>query len=73
LSHVGKIAEREAQNLGLDPGFCRRYLSNILCFDLGAREIAGLRKFHALCRELSLAPEGVDLEFYGSANLVESR
>jgi chorismate dehydratase len=73
LIHVGKIAEREARGLCLDAGFCRRYLSNILCFDLGAREIAGLRKFHDLCRELSLAPEGVDLEFYGSANLVESR
>jgi chorismate dehydratase len=73
LAHVGKIAEREARGLGLDPGFCRRYLSNILCFDLGAREIAGLRKFHELCRDLGLAPEGVDLESYGAANLVESR
>src|SRR5262245_14487447 len=52
LAQVGKIAEREAKCLGLDAGFCRRYLSNILCFDLGPREIAGLRRFHDLCREL---------------------
>ena len=40
LARVGQIAEREAKVLGLDPGFCRRYLSNILSFDLGPRDIA---------------------------------
>jgi chorismate dehydratase len=73
LAHVGKIAEREAKSLSLDPGFCRRYLSNILCFNLGAREIAGLRKFHELCRGLGLTLEGVELEFYGATDLIESR
>jgi len=70
---VGPIAQREAARLGLDPGFCRRYLGNILSFDLGPRELAGLSRFYELARDLGLAPEGVDLEFYGSANLVESR
>ena len=32
LARVGPIAEREAPKLGLDPGFCRRYLSNISVF-----------------------------------------
>src|SRR5262245_17883792 len=73
LAKVGPIAQREAAQLGLDPGFCRRYLSNILCFDLGPRELAGLAKFCELARELGLVPGGVDLEFYGSADLVESR
>jgi chorismate dehydratase len=73
LAQVGQIAEREAVELGLDAGFCRRYLGNILSFDLGPREIAGLRKFHELACDLGLTPEGVDLEFYGAANLVESR
>ena len=72
LARVGQIAEREAGKLGLDAGFCRRYLSNILCFELGPREIAGLRKFHQLCRDLGMVPEEVDLEFYGAASLVES-
>jgi chorismate dehydratase len=73
LARVGQIAEREAAKLGLDAGFCRRYLSNILSFDLGSRELAGLRRFQELARELDLIPEGVDLDFYGAANLVESR
>jgi chorismate dehydratase len=73
LAKVGPIAQREAAKLGLDSGFCRRYLGNILSFDLGPRELAGLGKYHELARELGLAPEGVDLEFYRPANLVESR
>jgi chorismate dehydratase len=73
LAKVGAIAQREAAHLGLDPGFCRRYLGNILSFDLGPRELAGLGRFYALARELGLAPEGVDLDFYDSADLVESR
>ena len=35
---------REAPALGLDAGFCRRYLRNIIHFDLGPRELAGLHQ-----------------------------
>ena len=73
LSKVGPIAQRESIKLGLDAGFCRRYLSNILCFELGPREQAGLRRYYDLARDLGLAPEGVDLDFYRPAHLVESR
>jgi chorismate dehydratase len=52
LAHAGEIAQREAAALGLDPGFCRRYLSNILRFDLGPQELAGMQKFRELCEEL---------------------
>jgi chorismate dehydratase len=64
LAKVGPIAQREAANLGLDPGFCRRYLSNILSFDLGERELSGMRQFQRLAAELGLVPEGVEIEFY---------
>jgi len=70
---VGPIAQREAPRLGLDAGFCRRYLSNIIRFDLGPRELAGLRHFYQLACELGLARRGVNLEFHGAADLVESR
>jgi chorismate dehydratase len=63
----GIIAHREAPLLGLDAGFCRRYLSNILGFDLGSREQTGLRHYYALACELGLAPPGVNLEFYNSS------
>src|SRR5439155_25023834 len=35
---IGPIAAREAPRLGLDAGFCRRYLANIIRFDFGPRE-----------------------------------
>jgi chorismate dehydratase len=74
LLKAGPIAQRESGKLGLDPGFCRRYLSNILSFDLGPKEQAGLARFCELARDLGLAPEGGnDLVFYRPAHLVESR
>ena len=33
--NIGPIAAHEAPRLGLDAGFCRRYLANIIRFDLG--------------------------------------
>lgn len=56
LAHAGEIAAREAPGLGLDAGFCRRYLSNVIRYDLGPAELAGMRKFRELCEELDLAP-----------------
>jgi chorismate dehydratase len=68
----GIIAHREAPALGLDSGFCRRYLANILCFDLGPREMEGLRRYYHLASELGLAPAGVQVEFYGQARVAQS-
>jgi chorismate dehydratase len=73
LGQCGVIAQREAAPLGLDPGFCRRYLANILHFDLGPREQAGLHHYYMLACELGLARRGVNLEYYHSAHLAESR
>jgi chorismate dehydratase len=70
---TGVIAQREAPKLGLDAGFCRRYLSNILHFDLGPRELAGLHHYYMLACELGLARRGVSLDYYHPAHLVESR
>ena len=52
VARAGLIAHEEAPRLGLDAGFCRRYLANILHFDLGPREQAGLRHYYALACEL---------------------
>ncbi|MGL4552176.1 MAG: menaquinone biosynthetic enzyme MqnA/MqnD family protein [Gemmataceae bacterium] len=64
LRRAGVIAQREAAGLGLDAGFCRRYLSDILHFDLGPRERAGLHHYYTLASELGLAPRGVALRDY---------
>lgn len=70
---TGLIAHEEAPRLGLDAGFCRRYLAHLLHFDLGPREQAGLHHYYMLACELGLAPRGVGLEFYGQAHLAQSR
>jgi chorismate dehydratase len=72
LERVGSIAHHEAPGLGLDAGFCRRYLSTILHFDLGPREQAGLHHYYMLACELGLARRGVSLEYYHSGHLAPS-
>lgn len=73
LKNAGAIAAREASGLGLDPGFCRRYLTNIIRYDLGPRELAGLRHYHHLAADLGAAPRGTNLVHYHRPHLVESR
>jgi chorismate dehydratase len=63
-SAVGRIAAREAPGLGLDAGFCRRYLQTIIGFDLGPRELAGLQQYYRLASELGLAPNGREVRLY---------
>ncbi len=64
---VGTIAQREAPRLGLDAGFCRRYLQTILDFDLGSEELAGLRRYYQLACELGLAPAGRGVRLHDCA------
>jgi chorismate dehydratase len=73
LSCLGRLAQAEAPQLGLDPGLCRRYLTNIIHFNLGPREQAGLIHFYRLACELGLARQGVKLAFYRPGHLAESR
>lgn len=72
-ARIGAIAQREAALLGLDAGFCRRYLQSIIHFDLGPSEQAGLQRYYQLACELELAPRGVHLEYHGHAHLAQSR
>src|SRR5437660_1657008 len=73
MARTGQIAQREAPRLGLDAGFCRRYLSNIIHFDLGPREQAGLHHYYMLACEQGLARRGIHLEYYRQSHLAESR
>ena len=66
-ANAGRIAAAEAEGLGLDAGLCRRYLTNIIRYDLGPRERAGLTRFYELTRDLGLAPAGVSIAFYEAA------
>ncbi len=69
IDNAGLIAAREAPHLGLDAGFCRRYLANIIRFDLGPRELAGLQHYYTLASELGLARRGVQVKLYATPEL----
>ncbi len=67
LENIGPIAAHEAKQLDLDAGFCRRYLANIIRFDLGPREQAGMQRYYQLACDLGLARPGVNIDFYQPA------
>ena len=73
LSKAGVLAAREASALGLDSGYVRRYFTNIIHYDLGPPELAGLSRFYQLAVEAGLAPEGVELATYHRPNFVACR
>lgn len=66
VARIGEIAFREAPGLGLDAGFCRRYLGTVIHFDLGPRELAGLNHYYRLACELGLAPAGREVRPYAA-------
>ena len=59
LARSGEIAQREAPALGLDPGYCRRYLDTLIRYDLGPQELAGMQRYHELAEELQLLPNSL--------------
>ena len=67
LANLAAIASREARLLGLDAAFCRSYLANLIRFDLGSGETAGLSRFYDLAVELDLAPPRVGIRLYTEA------
>ncbi|MSR32771.1 MAG: hypothetical protein EXR99_14845 [Gemmataceae bacterium] len=72
LSRAGEIAEEESARLGLDPGFCRRYLAHVLSYNLGSSELSGLKKFQEFAQELELIPPTGELEFHGGVHFAKS-
>ncbi|MBX7103628.1 MAG: menaquinone biosynthesis protein [Gemmataceae bacterium] len=73
LRNAGPIAAVEAPCLKLGAGFCRRYLETILSYDLGERELAGLRHFAGLAAAIGLVPREACAHDLGRCDLVESR
>ncbi len=48
LANVDTIVTEHAARLGWPPELARRYLTEYLKFDIGPRELAAIRRFHAL-------------------------
>lgn len=64
LQAAGEIAAAHGAGDGVRTLRAHQYLRDILKFGLGDAECAGLRRFHALAVELSLAPRVRPLRFY---------
>jgi chorismate dehydratase len=72
-SCVREIADREGPPLGLSSDDCHRYLTEFIRFDLGPRELQGLKLFYDSCVAMKLAHPGVPFAFYGQPDLAEVR
>ena len=73
LANARELAAEHGPRLGLDLDVCFDYLTNVLSYDLGEPEIAGLRRFARMAAGLGLAPQGVDLVFHRRRDLATSR
>jgi chorismate dehydratase len=69
LAQAADLAHAHGLRLGLDFRTCYDYLTRILSYDLGERELAGLERFARMAARLGLAPEGVSLVFYRRRDL----
>ena len=65
LADVASIARTEAARVGLDEGLCLRYLTRLIRYDLGRREIEGLEAFARLARSHGLIPREAKIELAG--------
>jgi chorismate dehydratase len=73
LAHAGALADEHGPRLGLDRRLCVEYLTEVLSYDLGDREVAGLRLFARKASALGLAPGGVELAFYSRRHDLAAR
>jgi chorismate dehydratase len=73
LAQAGELARVHGSRLGLDVATCYDYLTNVLSYELGEPEIAGLRTFADMAARLGLAPEGASLVFHRRRDLAPRR
>ncbi len=71
LAEAPLLADIHGQRLGLEYATCYDYLTRVLSYDLGPRELAGLRRFAELAAELGLVNEGVQFVFHDDRDLVK--
>jgi chorismate dehydratase len=62
LSQLGQIAVEQAEKLQCPEALCRRFLTEIMDYDLGEEELHGLEEFAIRARHHQLLSEGRPLE-----------
>jgi chorismate dehydratase len=69
LAQAAEISRAHGPRLGLDFATCYDYLTQVLSYELGEPELAGLSRFARMATRMRLAPEGVRFVFYGRRDL----
>jgi chorismate dehydratase len=69
LARADELSRIHGPRLGLDIATCYDYLTRVLSYELGERELAGLTRFARMAARLGLAPEGVNFVFYRPRDL----
>jgi chorismate dehydratase len=65
LAQLETIAREEAGRLRLPVEVCRHYLADVMRYDLGDAEMAGLDRFRGLAIKHGLIPDDSRIVFYG--------
>jgi chorismate dehydratase len=73
LAAVDQIAAESARRLGISVADAVRYLTQHIHYELGERELEGLRLFRRWAAELELIATEVSLVFYRGSNLATVR
>jgi chorismate dehydratase len=61
LANLPQIAAEAAVEIGLDRAVCLHYLTTVIQYQLGERQLQGLSLFQKLAAEAGLCPGGVDI------------
>jgi predicted solute-binding protein len=66
VTQTEAIAAEQAERLGCSVSLCRRYLTEIMDYDLGDQELAGLEEFANRCRrhQLLLRDRPIEMALY---------
>ena len=73
FEHFDEMVAEESVNTGLPAGLVREYLTKNIDFELGEKNLDGLRLFYALAKELSLIEQARPLDMVGESSLTEHR
>jgi len=54
--NIDKLAEKQAHRLGLPLEQCNEYLSNVIKYDMGDRELSGMERFRTMLQQGARSP-----------------
>jgi chorismate dehydratase len=64
MANLPQIAAEAAIELGIDEAVCLNYLTTVIQYQLGERQVQGLSLFQKLAAEIGLCPGGAEIATY---------